>query len=202
MVMFAALCIVLAFERIKSRFKAAMFCLVLLPIGFALAYGSLGFFAERVDKAISDIRELERNSHTSVGLRLTFWKNGLLIFSEHPLIGVGSGDFSVEYERIKTARASTINPHNQFIMTAATTGLLGLIPLLFIFYFAANECTDPRMRALLVGYVTVCLFESYLWRSNTALAFAVLISALTAARHQRIQNPPMQSKNTSVIISV
>jgi hypothetical protein len=50
--------------------------------------------------------------------------------------------------------------------------------MLGMFYFAGTSRSDTRMISVLIGFAIVCLFESYLWRSNTALAFCAVLAAL------------------------
>lgn len=182
MVMFIVLCVALVFERIKERRRAFLICAIAIPLLFLAAYKGEGYFARRVDHAISDIRTFDENPNTSVGLRLVYWTTSFHVFVQHPLWGVGTGDFQKEYTAAKPAKwASTpdsFNPHNQFLMTGVTTGTLGLLALFFIFYFAARSGSDRRMTSVLIGFAVVCLFESYLWRSNTALTFAVAVAVL------------------------
>ena len=147
------------------------------------AYQTSDYFAQRVDAIGTDLQSFEQNPNTSVGQRMVYWATSWAVFTEHPLIGVGSGDFQAEYTRAKPEKwamtPDSYNPHNQYLMTGVTTGLLGLAALAAIFAFAARG-GDARSRTVLAGFAVVCLFESYLWRSNTALAFAVLVAVLTA----------------------
>jgi O-antigen ligase len=191
MVMFAALCIALAFEKTKSRGKALLVCAISFPIVLAGLYSTHSYFTDRVNIALEDIETFEQNPNTSLGQRLVFWTTSFRLFINHPVTGVGSGDFHKEYARIKPSRweatPDSYNPHNQFLLTGATTGLLGLTALLLIFYFAAKSAGDSTTSAVLIGFAVVCLFESYLWRSNTSLAFAAIIAALTA-RQRSVSN--------------
>lgn len=184
MVMFAALLIILIFEKVRKPVQALMLCCLLFILLFFSAYKSSDYFSQRIDAAVQDIKIFEKNPNTSVGLRLVYWTTSFHLFANHPLVGVGSGDFRDQYARIKPKRwestPDSFNPHNQYLMTAATTGLLGLSLLSLVFWCAIKYQADKRTLALLVGFAVVCLFESYLWRSNTALAFAVLIAILTA----------------------
>lgn len=182
MVMFAVLLLMLVFELIKKRFAALIFSVIFFPLIFLTLYTTQEFFAKRVDVGISDLKTLDQNPHSSVSLRLIYWATTSKIFVSHPLIGVGAGDLKDEYARIKPEKWKTTpdsyNPHNQYLMTAATTGLLGLIPLFLIFYYAARGKCDLRLYAVLAGYAAVCIFESYLWRSNTAMTFSLLIAIM------------------------
>lgn len=186
-VMFAVLCMAVVFERMRLRRQAILFCVIVFPLLFLAAYNSKSYFSERIDRAITDIRTFEQNPNTSVGLRVVYWTTTLKLIAENPLLGVGTGDFPTEYKNFKptiwkTTR-DTFNPHNQFLLTAAITGLLGLSALLCIFYFAATSGSAFPVGAMLTGFAVVCLFESYLWRSNTALAFTVMLAVLVPRKY-------------------
>lgn len=182
-VMLATLCIALAFERIRARAKAVVLCLALLPALFLAAYSTSDYFATRVNAGLNDFQSFRDNPSTSVGLRIVYGVTSLRMFLSHPLVGVGGGDFEEEYARntpeLWQELAVPFNPHNQFLMTASTTGLLGLAVLFTIAGLAVRSRKDARTLSVLAGFAVVCLFESYLWRSNTALAFSVLIAVLS-----------------------
>ncbi len=178
-VMFVALLMALIFERITARRKALLACLALIPLAFIFFYYAASPFADRIDRGVTDIRTFEQDPNTSVGQRLVYWTTSFKLFMQNPVLGVGSGDFATEYAKIKSPRWAMIkdihNPHNQFLMTGTTTGLLGLSVLLSIFYFASLG--DFRTKTILFGYAILCIFESYLWRSNTSLTFFVILAA-------------------------
>ncbi|WP_460844101.1 O-antigen ligase family protein [Noviherbaspirillum agri] len=201
MIMFVVLVTALVFERVKARSKAILLCAVLLPLTLAAVYNTQSHFAQRVDQAVADIRTFEQNPNTSVGLRMVFWATSFELFLQNPVAGVGSGDFTQEYSQIKPERwkstKNTFNPHNQYLMTAATTGLLGLTALLCIFYFAASSNGDMRTRSMLIGFAVVCMFESYLWRSNTALTFSVLLAVLASGNGRRNGNRDVEILSTT-----
>lgn len=188
MVMFAALFIVLIFERTKFFFKATIVCLVVMPLIFFASYKTQDYFAKRVDQVFHDLSVFKENPDTSVGLRLVYWTTSFNVYLKHPLLGVGSGDFQSEYALEKPAKwASTpdsYNPHNQFLLTAVTTGSLGLFILLSLFVIAIKSSYDTRMRAVIIGFMVVCIFESYLWRSNTALTFSILVAILAMKKNE------------------
>lgn len=185
MLIFVVMCVVLVFERVKNPKKAVLCCAVLLPAIFGLAYKGSPIFAARVNQGISNLQNFDKNPDTSMGQRLVFWATSFQVFRDHPLLGIGSGDFANEYAKEKAKEPqwavtpNTRNPHNQYVMTSTTTGLLGLFFLLAIFVKIYKEAkNESRGRAILIGYMTVCLVESYLWRSNTALTFSVLMATL------------------------
>lgn len=182
MVMFVALFVSLVFERFKRKGLALIICIVVIPAAFLAAYKTQSYFAQRVDAVVADLQEFHQNPDTSVGLRLVYWTTSFHVFAAHPFIGVGSGDFQKEYTLAKpekwAATPDSFNPHNQFLMTAVTTGSVGLGLLFLIFLLAGRARHDVRMVSFLIGFAVVCMFESYLWRSNTAMAFCLMVAVL------------------------
>lgn len=67
----------------------------------------------------------------STGTRFELWKGSLLIFKEHPLLGVGLGDFQSNIEKLIMENKlkkidTTIHAHNIFLQALATGGIIGL----------------------------------------------------------------------------
>ena len=113
--------------------------------------------------------------------------NTLHIVAEQPWLGVGAGDFEAAYMEMNARRTpgwdETRNPHDQLLFTLATTGIFGAALLLAAWFaplWIHRHRRDGLGRlgvGLVVFYFTICLAESYLWRTNTGLMFA-LFSAL------------------------
>ena len=78
-------------------------------------------------------------SYNSVGLRINYSINSFDVIKKHPIIGVGTGDFPVEYSKINQinspALPNTTNPHNMYTLILMQLGLVGLISMLSIFYY-------------------------------------------------------------------
>ncbi|MFZ5456395.1 MAG: O-antigen ligase family protein [Pseudomonadota bacterium] len=182
MVAFAAMFVVMIFQRFSSWPRALAVSTLAVMFSFSALHTSSGYFRERADEALNDLRTFKTNHHSSVGERLIYWTTSAQVFSEHPLIGVGSGDFKAEYVKARATRwadtPDSYNPHNQFLMTGVTTGLLGLGVLIAFLVSIARASDDRRTVVLMCGFLVACLFESYLWRSNTSLTFMVLMALL------------------------
>ena len=148
----------------------------------------------RLNDAAGDIHGywVEGNDRSSMGLRLSFWVNGGKIFLNSPLLGNGVGSFESEMNKLAD-RADELHPipvtgnaHNDFIMVAVQTGLLGLtLWLVFLWRLYRFPASFPdRYRLLIRGfialYVTGAFFNSYLldFTEGTVavLIFGVLMS--------------------------
>jgi O-antigen ligase len=156
-----------------------------LSAGYAL----FPLFEERVDRALQQATASDFSSDSSISFRIAYASGALMVFAEHPLIGVGVGDLHDEYLSIDPQppleAGRMWNPHNHYLLVLASTGLLGGAVLLLMMGAVLAARTDPCDRigriqtALVVLFAVICLAESYLARSNTSLMF-VLFSALVA----------------------
>jgi O-antigen ligase len=61
--------------------------------------------------------------------RYDYWRVGLDAFADHPLRGVGSGGFRVEWVRERPVRASALETHSLPLEMASELGLPGLLGL-------------------------------------------------------------------------
>jgi O-antigen ligase len=78
--------------------------------------------------------------------RLTYWRNGVEIFKEHPVTGIGYENWS-EYHQSYYGRAAL--PHNIFIQAGAELGSVGLVALLGL--LVASFVVNYRTRKLAKG---------------------------------------------------
>jgi len=65
---------------------------------------------------------------------------GLAMFADHPLLGVGTGNYPTNYQRYTQLigiefRATTRDPHSLYVQVLAETGILGAIAFLGMMFF-------------------------------------------------------------------
>ena len=154
----------------------------------------------RVDQNIQEIRNVldgtatQENvaegdvENTSLGPRLVFWGNTWQLIKQHPVFGVGTGDFPAEYEKVRLQRTpnhweNVDNPHNMYLMVWAQSGLVGLIVFLAIFaaLFAKSIRRAGWEAKLTIGLLCFMLLimmsDAYMQLNNTSLLFALFASA-------------------------
>ncbi len=156
---------------------------------------------QRVLDGFSEASDIDGAVNMSIPLRYTMAVNTIHIIAEQPWLGVGAGDFVSTYKDMNARRSpawnTPRNPHNQLLFTVATTGVLGGALLIAVWFAPPwiNRHRRDSLGALRVGlpvfFFTICLAESYLWRSNTALMFALFSALLygpeaTPARHMQL----------------
>ncbi len=133
--------IVLAFFFLPRRAFLAGLAAALLLCGLAYRFSPL--VHDRVNQAFSDVAVYEAGktgTETSVGDRFLMWKGAIRMFRSNPVFGVGTGDYQATMDGyirsgMLPERLLQYNqPHNMYLFTLATNGLLGLGALLYIFY--------------------------------------------------------------------
>jgi len=194
-VMFFVALGILIFQYFKgSLVKSFFITLVAIPLIFMIAYNSSSIFNQRVDKAISGItgyaEHLDNDGRSSIGIRLLYAENTLRIIKDHPLIGVGTGDFPSEYERVNMlyhpqVNMLTVHPHNMYLLVFAQLGIVGLISLLSIFYYQikiALSSTIPFNKnfgiALPLLFLVIMWSDAYLLGHYTTTLFIFMSSFL------------------------
>lgn len=81
--------------------------------------------------------DTDPNGHSLLE-RIEFLKTGWLIFKDHPLLGVGTGDTQIAFDQKYIDTDSLLLPekqfraHNQFLTFAITFGIVGLCYFLFV----------------------------------------------------------------------
>jgi O-antigen ligase len=67
-------------------------------------------------------------------LRLRVWKAGVRMFLDHPILGVGAGQFRTAYGTTYSGRLHTawMSPHNLLLQVACELGVVGLI--IFVYF--------------------------------------------------------------------
>jgi O-antigen ligase len=143
---------------------------------------------------------------TSVGERLLMWKAALRMFLSNPLFGIGPGDYRSTLAGFVAAGGfpDTIlkynQPHSMYLFSLATTGLIGFLSLLFIFY-RALQCSGRLLHrkerffgllalAVSVHFMTAGLTESLLNIHVLTCSFA-LIAGISIQRPCRAKNGPV-----------
>ncbi len=194
-IMFFAVIVILFFQYFSYSFIKTLFLSTLVSsIVFFSAYSTSKIFSERVDMAVKNILHYEQNKNSSVGKRVTFLLNGVEVFLNNPVAGVGTGDLPEAMHQIHIINSPEVkapdNPHNIYIMLSVEFGLLGLISLFWLFYsqikFASSNNNDFMRRfgvALPVLYIVANFGESYLSVHATSLLFSVF-SAIIYAQYK------------------
>tara|TARA_B100000787_G_C16164963_1_gene283393 strand:- start:829 stop:1452 length:624 start_codon:yes stop_codon:yes gene_type:complete len=173
----------------KQKIKSLFTIFIIIPVIFFSAYQASDLFQKRVNSAIKNTNDFSRTNETSVGLRINFALNSFEVIKKYPIIGVGTGDFPVEYQKINQVKSPTFpdatNPHNMYSLILVQLGLVGLFSLLSIFYYqiklsfiSSNKFIRDVGFILPVMYLVMMLSDSYLLGHYTTLMFVFFSSFL------------------------
>lgn len=157
----------------------------------AAAYQLSSRLHDRVMLVVTEYSAWQPNhgKDSSTGQRLDFYYNTLQIVQQQPLFGVGTGGFSAAFaQQVQGTEAlPTHNPHNEYLMIAAQTGVVGLALLLYLFYVLwriAPRLPSPfeqdAARGLVLAYLVNCSLNSALLDHSDGLFFAFMTAVLFA----------------------
>tara|TARA_B110000261_G_C13067453_1_gene350694 strand:- start:623 stop:1822 length:1200 start_codon:yes stop_codon:yes gene_type:complete len=182
-VIFFVMLSILIFQVLdKQRLKALITIFIVIPGIFISAYQTSTQFNQRVNDVITSVEQYSHYKNTSVGQRIAMTVNSWEIIVQNPIIGVGTGDFPAEYNKVKLKNTPNIpdstNPHNMYILVLMQLGVLGLISLLSIFYYqlklsnnSNNKLTKDLGVTLPLLFLVLMFSDSYLLGHYTTLMF-------------------------------
>ena len=136
-------------------------------------------------------------------IRLGLYSVGLGMIADHPVLGVGTGNWVRNYHRYATAgtfRSITFMPHNTYLQIAAENGLFGLVVYLGLLAAAAYQFVlalrrtphrDERL-PVLAAMGAFLAFAVFATTSNVLenetywafLGFSIVVSCLPASRSE------------------
>lgn len=177
------------FQYFYSRSKKMLVVtILLLPLLVVSIFQCSPTFKNRVTTAVTEIQNSELMEITSMGCRLWFYKNTLILLKENWLVGTGTGDYPLEYAKINKihspAMPNTDNPHNQYLLITSQFGIVGLISLIAIFFtqltlaFRKKDTLTPLRQAFPIFFLVIMIAESYLQVYETGFLFSLFSSFL------------------------
>jgi O-antigen ligase len=187
-VMFFFMIAIVIFQYYKGRaFKAGVISFAAIAFAVATLYNTNESFHERLSSAVVGVQNYGFNKKSSSAERMAMVANSLEIIKQNPVIGVGTGDFSIEYAKVNARNTpelkATINPHNMYALETVQFGVLGLLSLLSILYAQIRQArkTDNQFQknlgmAIPLLYAVIMLSDSYLRGHFTTMLFVYFSS--------------------------
>lgn len=164
---------------------------VALVVGGTVYFTPSSTLHQRTRTTIAEIQEWRAGKPATVqgNLRLEAWSNSLEIVRKHPLIGVGTGGFTVAYAKQVegTPMLALRQPENQYVLALVQLGVVGLAALLALFavqwHLASRLATrvdTDLARGLVITMAVGCMFNSFLLDHTESLFYAWLTGLLFA----------------------
>jgi O-antigen ligase len=170
-------------KNIPSSYKLSVIVFFVILITAVSHYGQI--VKERMSVAESDMTQYSggENVDTSLGIRLQLWRGSWVLFTEHPLTGVGVEGFPKALEELSkrniiTPFAATFpHSHNEVLFMMSKLGIFGLFALLALYFTPAyyflrdirNDDHEVRYTAgmgiaLCLGFIVLGLVDVvFLW---------------------------------------
>lgn len=195
--------------QLPKRYRIAA---VALPFLLVLAlFVSSPTMRERLTLLKTEVQAYspQRDTNTSSGVRLTFWRTAAQLTAQKPLAGAGIGSWSTEYNRIEHQKNPAHkdiepngNPHQEYLLWGVQLGIPGLL-LIAAFMLSVLRDTlkmeTPYARAAqsaLLALAVACLFNSSLYDGLIGDFFCVLIGLLLALGLSKPAGPPSPERAT------
>jgi O-antigen ligase len=144
---------VIVLDRTRGRQRKS---LGLLFVG-ALVF--LFFIPDRVWGIFRSVAPAIEKGTDTVGLRYKLWDAGLAMWHDHPLTGVGIGQFASHLREYGVQRS--LGAHNIYVQVLAETGTIGailfvaLIGTSLVALWRATRCADKELSPLAKAWLTV-----------------------------------------------
>lgn len=189
-VMFFAVIAILLFQYFRgNKFKAFGIFFIVFSLIFTTAFQTSTIFNKRVIEAVKNVQHYQMNKNTSVGQRISYTINSWEIIKKNPIIGVGTGDFPLEYNKVNRKNTpevqETTNPHNMYVLILVQLGILGLISFLSIFFFQLKWAIKSKSGfikdlgiAMPLLFLLIMWSDSYLLGHYTTLLYVFFSSFL------------------------
>ena len=202
----AFLLVLLAHAWRSRRWRASVALATVVCLGGAIATVSLhGAMLGRFDTIQQEVAGFDQGDPAgSVGERLEMWRTALRAFAEHPLAGVGIGEYGAYVQaeiaagRTNPSIARYNQPHNEYLRALATGGVPQLLAVLAAFglplvWFGRRlrhpdetvAATASAGLAIVVLYLLCALGESVFYRVMSQSFFFILVTGLAVRIGQR-----------------
>jgi O-antigen ligase len=162
----------------------------------ALLLNIPGPFQKRINGVMNELLSSDtgRPATSSDSYRFEFYRNTFALIKENPLLGTGTGSFPAVYAAQVRGSGSieSKNPHNEFLLIAVQTGLVGLALFIWLLWqqwrhvpLLPTPLERGLAQGLVVTIIVVCMFNSALLDHTEGLLYAWLTALLYAGLGSR-----------------
>ncbi len=157
-------------------------------------------------------RLLDFSTRTSSSTRSEIWQTSFLIIKEHPLGGVGLGNFEASYREYVPRVAFpplewlVVKPHNLYLNLWIEMGILGLVSFiwLIIVFFKQGwrDRNDPLVKYALAAMIALLvhgLVDTPYFKNDLSVLFWIIIGMIIMQNNylKISQNENLKTKNNS-----
>ncbi len=173
----------------KIRLKAlAVLIALIIPITFYFSPN----IRDGIDRGAKDIKNYQSGyANTSLGLRLTFYKNSLYLINQSPVYGHGTGSFRFKYEQLNDpVMHSVANPHNDYLWFTVELGVIGLAVFVVFLGLSLKQTLHTAMPYKLMAFLILATYtlssinNSFFTDNLTGQFFILCLCALLSNREK------------------
>ncbi len=193
--------LILSFYRLKigrSDLKSGRIILLVIILTALISFGISK--SELFSEMHPEISYKRLGSDTTLFVRIYAWKKTWSMIKEHPLTGIGGGNWKInlpkyglEGKRLETGAYQYIRPHNDYLWVWAENGFIGFILYLLIFIIAIvyglkilktkgeNKILIILLISGLIGYMMIAFFSfprERIYHSIILMTYLAMISGL------------------------
>jgi O-antigen ligase/tetratricopeptide (TPR) repeat protein len=176
------------------KIKIITFVFLIFSLFIVGNFSSDGFNLSKGNK----LEKVAKISLEGGSARIPAWKNTIEMIKDHPIAGVGIGQWQEYYPLYYDASAPDVifgdktrltKAHNEYLEMFANVGLIGFLPLLWVFISVFKSTwnnlkgNDDRGRVLaislgMVGFTVVAFFSFPIWAYVSAFILFIFIALL------------------------
>lgn len=157
--------------------------------------------------------------------RYYVWQNTLEMIKEHPVLGVGGGNFQIYFPKYGLEEFTYLNkeialgyetfqrPHNDFLWIFSETGLIGILIYLFfiasIAVYALRKVISKDLNSrnkhfvfllFLIAYIVVAFFDFPWERSEHQMMFLLFLTQVLPTKNLKAKNKAKKHKKGIIAI--
>jgi O-antigen ligase len=145
----------------------------------AVFWLSLGYIVLRIVLPVV----AEQGDRSSLASRFMIWRSASVMLVEHPMVGIGLGNFQAEYLRLQPLFPPYLEwavpqPHNLVLALWLQTGILGLLAMLLLWWRIGKRFLKKKFSeeerifvAIFVGTLVYGIFDTPLFGNALALVY-------------------------------
>jgi O-antigen ligase len=139
--------------------------------------------------------ESSEHKYRSSNERLVLWEKTLGLIRQEPILGVGAGNWQIEYprngldglERAELRVTSFKRPHNEALWILSETGIIGLLLFLavlviFFFHVWKGSISSLIIGTAMIGLLVSSMFDFPRERAEHNILFAAMLALATSAK--------------------
>lgn len=144
LVLFITIGVLLVFvvaDRKQNRLNIIRVNILVVILSIAIISDNFLEHPIKRESLLETIKSISKFSLPENTSRLIYWKSSIKMFLSNPLLGVGTGNWFDEFNRLnpdlyddyKSKITSDINSHNSFLQLLSETGIIPFVIVLFFF---------------------------------------------------------------------